>query len=593
MMRRFLALALATCLPFFGGTAARADNGRPTDRQIEQYLIDVPTSQGILDDLTRLNAEAHYAGSAGDRDMAAWMSDKLRSYGFTTRIEPVYAQVPQLKRAVLQLMERPAIDFDVKEVPIPQDPDGSRPDAGVPFNAWSGSGDVTAPLVYANRGLDADYQTLATAGVPVQGRIVLIRYGAEFRGDLARRAAAHGAAGVLFYDDPAARDGSSHGAPYPDGPYRPLGSVQRGSLGSPAIAIPALPITAVVAQRLLQEIAGAAPPKDWRGGLGADYALGSSRVPVRLRVDESYSWVYLWNTIGVLPGLDTSRSVIFGGHRDAWVYGVTDNGAGISTLLEAAHALGYVYRAGWRPQYSIVIAGWDGEEVGEVGSTAYVHAHSLELRQGCVAYVNADENVTGDFLYSSGVAGLAQVLPPLTRLVPDPHDRTRTLWQEWHAQPDGVRTQAPGGGSDHEPFLYLLGIPVLDFGFYGPFGVYHSAFDDLRYARTQADPNFVYHRAASQLLALLAFQMTSAPQLPYDAAAYVAPMRDAYSRLAAANSVGADLTPVSRAIDRFAAAAAQSGAAGLQGERGMEAIRSIDLLFYGRSGYAGTIFPNL
>ena len=51
-------------------------------------------------------------------------------------------------------------------------------------------------------------------------------------------------------------------------------------------------------------------------------------------------------------------------------------------------------------------------------------------------------------------------------------------------QTGGIKTRAPGGGSDHEPFLYLLGIPTLEFGYAGAFGVYHSVFDDLRYATT-------------------------------------------------------------------------------------------------------------
>ncbi len=590
MLRRIAAVFVACS--FALGAVARADNGRPTDRQIEEYLLDIPTSQGILDDLSRLNEEAHYPGTVGDRDMALWMRDRLTEYGFNAHIEPVYAQVPQIKKTVLQLMERPTIDFTLKEAPIAQDPDGSRPDAGVPFNAWSGSGEVTAPLVYANDGLDADYATLAKAGVAVQGRIVLVRYGAEFRGDLARRAAGHGAAGVVLYSDPAGRDGAANGAAYPDGPYRPLGSVQRGSLGSPSLKIPVLPVSAVVAQRLLQEIDGAAPPKGWRGALGADYALGTTRVPVHLRVDESSSWVQLWNTIGVLPGLDASRHVIFGGHRDAWVYGVTDNGSGISTLLEAAHALGYIYHAGWRPQYTLIFAGWDGEEIGEAGSNSYVRTHLAELQRGCVAYVNADENVTGNFFYASAVAALSGLTPSLARLVPDPRDRTRTVWEKWRQQPGGAITHAPGGGSDHEPFLYLLGIPVLQFGFAGPFGVYHSAFDDLRYASTQADPTFADHRAAAQTLALLAFRMTSAG-LPYSFDAYVDSMRDAYAALASNNATGADLTPLSRAIDRFAGGAAQWQAHPWEGARTIEAVRRLDLLFYGRGGYRSIAFPQI
>jgi N-acetylated-alpha-linked acidic dipeptidase len=587
MPYRWIAAALAGCLALSAGSA-RADNGVPGDRQIERFLLTIPTSQGALDDSAQLNQEAHYPGSSGDYKMAVWMRDTLASYGFDASIEPVYAQVPILKKAVLQLLVSPHVDFDLKETGPPEDPDASRSDAGVPFNAWSGSGDVTAPLVYANHGRDADYQTLSSAGVDVHGRIVLVRYGAEFRGLLARRAMDRGAAGVILYSDPADRDGADRGVAYPSGPYRPLGSVQRGSLNGPALKIPVLPVSAVTAARLLQDVAGAEGPQGWRGGLGASYAVGTSRDAVHMRVDESYNWIWLWNTIGVLRGEDAAHSVILGGHRDAWVYGITDNGSGISTLLEAARALGYVYHSGWRPKYSIEIAGWDGEEIGEVGSNSFVRTHFWALRRGCIAYVNADETATGNFFYTTAAAALAPLAPPITRLVPDPHAPAQTVWDKWRNQTGGVQTFAPGGGSDHDPFLHLLGIPTIEMAFAGPFGVYHSAFDDLTYATTQADPQFANHQALSQMLALLAYRLTSDGQVPYRFDAYVPSMRQALQSLARNNGTGVSLAPIAQAIDRFAAV---TGA--VSTDEAIDAVHRLDLLFYGSQGYAEIAFPTI
>jgi N-acetylated-alpha-linked acidic dipeptidase len=587
MLQRWIAAALMACLVLPAGSV-RADNGAPDDRQVEQLLLSIPTSQGALDDSARLNQESHYPGSSGDYKMAVWMRDRLASYGFDASIEPVYAQVPVLKKAVLQLLVRPRVDFDLKEVSLAQDPDASRSDSGVPFNAWSGSGDVTAQLVYANHGLDADYRTLSGAGVEVRGRVLLIRYGSEFRGDLARRAMDRGAAAVILYSDPADRDGSDHGAPYPDGPYRPLGSVQRGSLGGPALKIPVLPVSALTAARLLQDVTGAAPPDGWRGGLGAQYAVGTSRDAVHLRVDQSYNWIWIWNTIGILRGLDNSHNVILGGHRDAWVYGVTDNGSGISTLLEAARALGYVYRSGWRPKYSIEIAGWDGEEIGEAGSKSFVRTHFWALSRGCIAYVNADETTTGDFFYTSAAAALAPLAPPITRLVPDPRSPAQTVWDKWRSQDGGVQTFPPGGGSDHEAFLYLVGIPTIQMSFAGPFGAYHSAFDDLTYATTQADPHFANHQALSRMLALLAFRFTSGTELPYRLDAYVPSMRQALSALTGNNGTGVSLEPIAAAIDRLSAATPPASA-----DKAIDAVHRLNLVFYGYRGYAPVAFPKL
>jgi N-acetylated-alpha-linked acidic dipeptidase len=591
-MRRTMVLLIAGLLLASGAGAARADNGYPTDRQVERFLIDIPTSQGAADDSARLNEEMHYPGTIGDHDMALWMRDKLESFGFSAHIEPVFTQVPQFKHAVLQLMVSPRVDFDLQEGPLTHDWDGARHDAGTPFNAWSGSGDVTAQLVYAGHGLDADYQTLANANVSVQGRIVLVRYGSEFRGLLARRAEKNGAAGVIFYTDPADRDGSANGAPYPDGPYRPNTSVQRGSLGAPALSIPVLPITAFNAGQLLRNIAGVPSPQAWHGGLDSDYLLGATRVPVRLRVDISNPWITIWNTVGVLPGLDTSHQVILGGHRDAWVYGVTDNGSGISTLLEAAHALGYIYKAGWRPHYSILIGGWDGEEIGEAGSDSFVRTHEAILRRGCVAYVNADEDVAGTYFYASGVAGLADITPRVARLVPDPHVKTHTLWETWGSENGGIQTRAPGGGSDHEPFLYLLGVPTLSFGFAGPFGVYHSVFDDLRYATTEADPGFNAHRTMAQMLALTAYRLTMGP-MPYRLSAYTQDMQGTLNQIGRTTALAPDLAPVSLAIERFGERATAYERGGVDPTVEIEAVHRLNMLFYGRNGYQALAFPAL
>jgi N-acetylated-alpha-linked acidic dipeptidase len=581
--------SIAALAALLAMTATVPTSGSETG-SLERLLIDVPTAQGALDDVARLNEEVHYPASVGDRDMAYWMRDKLRAAGFDARVESFTAQVPQFKNASITMLGSGGGGLDLKEEPIPQDPDGSRKEAGIPFNAGSASGTVTAALVYASRGLESDYRTLASAGVSPKGAIVLIRYGAQFRGDLARRAEAHGAAGVILYSDPADRDGSSHGPAYPDGPYRPLGSVQRGSVGWPVMHIPVLPISANNARTLLQWVNGDPGPAGWRGGLDAPYALGYSKGLVRLSVSIDYPTLTLWNTVGVLAGSDTSRSVILGAHRDAWVYGGTDDGSGISTELEAARALGYLYRTGWRPNYSIVIAGFDGEEIGELGSNAYVHAHKTSLERGCIAYINSDESVTGNFFAASAAAPIAHLLPPLAQLIQDPHQRTRTLWEAWRHQQGGVTIQPPGGGSDFEAFQYVLGVPTMDLGFEGPFGVYHSAYDDLRYATTQADPSFAYHRTVAQLLALLLARITTGP-LPYRLADYPPRMRNALAQLGNGGFAG-DLTPVNQAIARLDRRQRSLGARIGEGAT-IEAVHRLDLILYGRSGYQAVAFPDL
>ena len=88
------------------------------------------------------------------------------------------------------------------------------------FNGSSPSGNVTADVVYANFGTLEDFKKLASLGVSVKGKIVLVRYGGNFRGVKVYIAQQYGAVGVIIYSDPG-DDGYVKGDMYPRGPYRP------------------------------------------------------------------------------------------------------------------------------------------------------------------------------------------------------------------------------------------------------------------------------------------------------------------------------------------------------------------------------------
>ena len=541
---------------------------------LEQYTIDIPSADGARDSSIRINQELHYAGTSGDYNLAGWMRDQLASEGFDATLEPFTTEVPQLvSRPVLQIMIKPRVDIDLHETPIPADPDGSRNDAPIPFNAWSGNGNVYATVVDAGRGMDADYAALKAAGVDVTKHIAVIRYGAEFRGLLAQRAQDHGAAGVIFFSDPNGRDGANRGIAYPDGPFRPTGAVQRGSLGS-RMRIPTLPVRADIASRLLQNL---------RNHVGTE--------TVHLQVIERTPRITLWNTVAVLKGTDPTHSVVLGAHRDAWVYGVTDNGSGVSTLIETGRALGYLYRSGWRPRFNVVIVGFDGEEIGEVGSQEYVRRHKPELQSGCIAYINSDEATTGQSFDVSAVAALQDTFASATQRVPDPHSPKQTLYDRWRAQPQGTAVGTPGGGSDFEPFLYDAGVPVMEAHFDGVFGVYHSAFDDFRFASTIADPGFINHRALAQLMALTTMRLASGT-LQYRLLPYADTMRTALIGLRPQMSP-ADAERVSAAIEKYRTAAYNGERHGVDGNREIEAVHELDTLVYGRVGYRSVLLPDI
>ncbi|HEY0395773.1 MAG TPA: M28 family peptidase [Candidatus Elarobacter sp.] len=606
-----LLLAAAPPPPLRGFTAATTAR----ERADEARFLDLPSAQGALDHAAAIGAHPHYAGTPGDLAVAEYTRDRLNEYGFEARLEPFRTQVDAPRKLALELYAdgrvyvprngahraqgTPPVGLDLREQGQASDPATLDPAVGLPFNAGSADGDLVAPLVYAHRGLPADFAALRSAGADVRGAVVLIRYGGAFRGLLVQNAQNAGAAGAILYSDPA-DDGYAKGAVIPNGPWRPTASVQRGSVGE-NIRIPVLPVSADNARTLLRALRGPGGPPGWAGSLDAPYPLGKGPALVHLVVALNRTTTTLWNTIGTLRGSEPAQSVMLGAHRDAWVYGVTDNGAGTTVLLEAARGLGYLAKGGWRPKRSIVIALWDGEEIGLRGSAAYASAHGAELHRGCVAYLNADENVTGPAFGVSAVGALGPAIVDATRAIPDPARQRSSLYDRWRAQKGGAEVQTVGGGSDHESFLFAFGTPVAELGFEGPFGPYHSSYDTLRYATTWSDPGFTLHRVAAQLYGVVAMRFANADVPPYAFASYVPVLNAGLERLqsrARTDRRALDLTEVRGAIDVFTTAARRADDAIARGEgpgsaRELAAAQSIDTLAYGVDGYASVAFPDV
>jgi N-acetylated-alpha-linked acidic dipeptidase len=583
----------------------------------EARFLDLPSAQGALDHAAVIAAHPHYAGTPADLALAEYAADRLREYGFEAQVEPFVTTVDTPRKLALELYAdgriyvprngahrargTPPVGFDLRERGDPRDPATLDPAVGLPFNAGSADGDVTAPLVYASRGLPADFAVLRQAGVDVRGAVVLIRYGTAFRGLLVRNAQDAGAAGVVLYDDPA-DDGFGKGPPYPNGPWRPAASIQRGWLGE-GIRIPVLPVSAENAQTLLRSLRGAnalAPP-GWSGALDAPYPLARGPGLVHLVVTMNRTRTTLWNTIGTLRGAQPAQSVVLGAHRDAWVAGVGDNGAGTIVLLEAARGLGYLAKSGWRPRRSIVVALWDGEEIGLRGSAAFASAHGAELHRGCVAYLNADENVTGPSFNVAAVGALGPAIVEATRAVADPARQRSSVYDRWHAEAGGIETHTIGGGSDHESFLFSFGTPVAEMSFSGPFGPYHSSYDTLRYASTWSDPGFALHRTAAQLYGVVSMRLADADAVPYAFAPYIPALRLGLQRLQARaqrDRRSIDLTALNASVEVYATAARRADEAIAHGEgpgteRALAAAQSLDTLLYGAEGYVSVSFPEV
>src|SRR2546423_575773 len=243
--------------------------------------------------------------------------------------------------------------------------------------------------------LAEDFKKLDELKIDVKGKIVLVRYGENYRGVKSFVAQEHGAAGVLIYSDPM-DDGYFKGDKYPDGPWRPDSGVQRGSINyifmfpgdpttpgvastpdlpdakrtppesSPALPkIPTMPISYADAQPILQNLAGPDSPRPWQGGLPFTYHVGPGPVRVKMHLKQDYRYRTIWDVIGEIPGAELPQQrVVAGNHRDAWVYGAVDPNSGTAAMLETVHGLGALLKTGWKPRRTIVIGSWDAEEQG-------------------------------------------------------------------------------------------------------------------------------------------------------------------------------------------------------------------------------------
>jgi len=533
------------------------------ESKIEQQFLAVPDAKLAGEHLKTLTAEPHIASSPEDHKTAEYVAEKFRAAGLETEIVPYRVLMNQPKVVKVEaydangklLMSGPTREH------VEGDPGQDDPRVVMPFNGSSGSGDVTGDVVYANYGRLEDFDQLAAQHVDLHGKIVLVRYGSNFRGVKVYIAQLRGAAGVLIYSDPE-DDGYYKGDPYPLGPWRPETGVQRGSVQflfqypgdpeTPGVAstldlpdaargpqegnqphIISIPISYHDASPILQALKGPGAPQGWQGALPFRYHVGPGGVKVHLVSQQDYQRRIIWDVIGKVKGSQyPDDQVVVGNHRDAWVYGAVDPNSGTAAMLESVHGVGALLKQGWRPKRTIVFCSWDAEEEGLIGSTEWVEQHAKTLERA-VAYFNVDVAVAGPNFSASAVPSLKQFVRELTHSVPSPMGATvYDQWKNEHQEGNEHRaSNAPnededvhvgdlGSGSDFTPFLQHVGVPSTDIGSTGPYGVYHSTFDDYAWYIQNADPSFVYLQEMARVLGLEALRMADSDVLPYDYVSY-------------------------------------------------------------------------
>jgi N-acetylated-alpha-linked acidic dipeptidase len=558
-----LTILVAHCLASYGQAGAAITGFSPSSAgaeiKLESEFKSAISTEQIREFHRYFTSVPHPAGTKADYEVARYIAEEWKRQGLE---EVVIRQYDVLgTRPVSTMLEMVApkkYRASLREQAYEIDPDSKNPEVSSAWIGFSSSGEVTAPVVYAHSGNPEDYEVLRQHGIDVKGKIVLVRYSNpySYRGFKALTAQRMGVAALLIYSDPA-EDGYKRGKVFPEGPWGPESHIQRGAItydfmvpGDPltpgwaslpgakripegeAVSLPhiiALPLSWHDAKPLLENMDGPVAPDGWQGGLPITYRLSGS-VVAHLKVEMDNSTQPYYVVEARIKGSEYPEEwVLLGNHHDAWVYGGVDPSSGTASMMEMTRAFGAMLKKGVRPRRTVIFGSWDGEEVGLTGSTEWGEQFSDELRSKLVAYLNVDSSASGPNFHGGASGSLAPFLVETSSAIEDPgggtlHDAwlksTAEEREENHrSQPvsdANVVDTRIGSGSDHTVFLNFLGRPVITLEFDGPYGVYHSMYDDYYWMNHFGDPGYKYHAAMSQLWGVAALRLAQADVLPLD-----------------------------------------------------------------------------
>ncbi len=569
-------------------------------RGLEEKLKSLPRAENSRRNHQILTEDPHVAGTPGGKKVADFIHSEFQRYGIASQLVEYEVLLSYPETVEVQLLRPVEAELANPEEGYEIDKDTSDSRVDPPWHAYAASGDVTGQVVYVNYGRTEDYDWLERRGVEVKGRIALARYFKGYRGGKSLEAEKRGVAALMIYSDPA-DDGFTQGEVYPHGPWGPASHVQRGANvydfkvpGDPLTPgwastpeakrisveeseilpkIPTVPLSYGDATQILENLAGDPVPAGWQGGLPYTYHVGPGPAEVRVHLSITRERRKIYDIIGTIEGSEEpEKRVVLSNHHDAWVYGGVDPSSGTATLLELARVFGELSKQGWKPRRTIVLGCWDAEEYTLTGSTEWGEQNAEALRSGAIACLNVDSSVSGSQFSASAVPSLRRFVVEATRAIQDPGGE-ETVFEKWsRSQERGnirgyavkVESQLPvdigilGSGSDYTVFFNFLGVPSIDMLFDGPYGVYHSQYDDHFWMSRFGDPGFRYSRAMVSLWGLMATRLANADILPFEYDEYARDLGKYADDLEALGGESVDFKPLRASIQEFSAAAAEA-----------------------------------
>src|ERR1041385_2452633 len=136
------------------------------EQRFEEQFRGVPEGASAREHLRRLTAEPHIAGTKEDYATAVYVRDQMRSFGLPAELKEyqVWLNYPKTD-PIVELIAPRRERLSVREAVIKEDPTSSNRKITPLFNGYAATGDVTAPLVYANYGLPPDYEALSDLSI--------------------------------------------------------------------------------------------------------------------------------------------------------------------------------------------------------------------------------------------------------------------------------------------------------------------------------------------------------------------------------------------------------------------------------------------
>lgn len=547
----FCAVILSHCTSDFEpGLTGFFEDQKAGQLELEQKLLSMHSPEVYRRHLTNLTKTPAFAGQPENREVIDYIHNTMAEAGLKVENYDYDVLLPQPGRVSVSLITPEQITLPNKEFEYKQDPNTSHHNLMHGWNAYSGSGNVEGEVVYANHGTKEDFEQLREMGISVDGKVVIARYGGNFRGYKAKYAEEAGAIGLVIFTDPV----TDRGNVYPDGIYSDESAIQRGSLltldyyGDPLTpfepalplahadsperinqedvdfhTIPVAPIGYGAVDEILSRMQGEEAPEEWQGGFEYSYRVtGGADLTVRVEVDQPYEMKQISNVVGFIEGSEyPDEWIILGAHLDAWSFGATDPNSGTAMLLTLAESLSKLADEGYRPKRSILFGHWDAEEFMLIGSSEWVEQLEDELMARSVLYLNADMSVTGPNFRASASPSLKKPIIQAAKSVKHP-DTGASIYDFWA---DKSSNESPsignlGGGSDHVGFYMRAGIPSAGVSISGSVPIYHTNFDTFWFYENHLDPSFGYGPALADVYGLIALRFANAQILPYDIPRY-------------------------------------------------------------------------